>query len=981
MPSSSNLPTDDQPPDDATDALTEPSGAYATSLSMPFPPFIDPGQPAKPGDRGGPGSLPEALGRYRVDCFLARGGMGEVFRVIDVDFDRPLALKVLQERYRGHAELTERFLREARLTAQLQHPGIPPVQEVGRLPNGRPYFIMKLVQGHSLQQLLRERRSPSEGQAHLLGIFEQVCRTVAYAHAQGVLHRDLKPGNVMVGAFGEVQVMDWGLAKVLSVDPLADTVTPVKELLSAASVAASVAGNVLGTPAYMAPEQARGEVDTLDARSDVFGLGGILCDILTSQPPFAGDNHRDNHRRAVRGDLEETFARLDGCGADAELVAVARVCLAPDRADRPRDAGAVADAVAAYQEVERERLRLAEVARGQAQVRAEEEHKRLLLERQKRQVTLVLAGAVLLVLLAGIGATVAALLRAWEQTDRAEGAEQEAVAKATLAQERSAEAEKQRGLANAKGRAAQEQAEIARKVKDYLVETFRSPDPYAAGDKVTVAEALKQAVKEIDRLDQPLLQEELLTAIGRTCLHLRLTEAVDVWKKVVALQTRRLGADHVETLAGVNFLGLAYQADGQPEQAVPLLREVLAKRQARLGEDHPDTLRTLSGLAAAYQDLERLDEAVPLFEAVLARMQTRLGPDHADTLAAMSQLGLAYLAAGRHEKAVTVLQELLTKRETQLGPDHADTLHSRDHLARAYHQAGDFARALPMYLQILKKRQEVLGVNHPDTFVSMNHLALAYQDNGQLPKALPLFEEALAKTWVRLGADHPITQMTVNHLGLAYQADGQWKKALPMLEELLSKRKRQHGSDHPHTLTSLSNLAVAYLEAGRPADAEKLFAEWVERRRPRLPADDVTLARGLHRLGACRVLLRKFAQAEAPLRDCVEVYRKQRPGSSLLFDAQSLLGASLAGQEQFTAAEPLLLGAVQGFQELGAKLSPEERRRGSAALDRLIDFYETRGNAAEVGRWRAVRDARDGRTPEAGDGGPVQRRRFKASRQ
>src|SRR5262249_42311604 len=178
---------------------------------------------------------------------------------------------------------------------RLQHPGVVPVYGLGRLAAGRPYFTMKLVQGRTLAELLAARTGPGQDRPRLLKVFEQVCQALAYAHARGVIHRDLKPANVMVGAFGEVQVMDWGLAKLLSAapadagsEPPADRgdVLPTR----CAAGGETQAGAVLGTPGYMAPEQARGEVDTLDARCDVFGLGALLCAILTGQPPFGGDN-------------------------------------------------------------------------------------------------------------------------------------------------------------------------------------------------------------------------------------------------------------------------------------------------------------------------------------------------------------------------------------------------------------------------------------------------------------------------------------------------------------------------------------------------------------------------------------------------------------------------------------------------------------------------------------------------------------------
>ena len=368
------------------------------------------------------GEMPVLGGRYRVDGFVARGGMGEVYRVLDGEFDRPLALKVVQEKFRGRGDVADRFLREARVMGQLQHPGIPPVQEMGRLPDDRPYFLMKLVEGRDLNALLGERSSPADRQAYYLGVFEDVCRTVAYSHSRSIIHRDLKPHNIMVGAFGEVQVMDWGLAKVLSSRAIVSdgpglserpappsATTPAAEstieLMNTPGTPGdfSVAGAVLGTPAFMAPEQARGEVGLLDPTCDVFGLGGILCVVLTGRAPFAVGNRVDNLRRAMAGDLSDAFERLDRCGADAELVDLAKRCLAPDPGARFADAGQVAQAVAGYLGLVGERLRQAELAQAQAEIRAREESKRLALERQKRRATVALATSLLVFLtLAGV---------------------------------------------------------------------------------------------------------------------------------------------------------------------------------------------------------------------------------------------------------------------------------------------------------------------------------------------------------------------------------------------------------------------------------------------------------------------------------------------------------------------------------------------------------------------------------------------------
>ncbi len=348
--------------------------------------------------------LPREIGRYQIDGEIGRGGVGAVFKARDVDLGRDIAIKVLLGSHHERPEVVRRFVEEAQIGGQLQHPGIVPVHEMGLVGGDRPFFAMKLVKGQTLSRLLDERESPACERPRFLSVFEQICQPLAYAHARGVIHRDLKPSNIMVGPFGEVQVMDWGLAKVLARGGEADDrragkpkdLSIISTARSSAAGSESLAGSVLGTPAYMSPEQARGEIDLLDERSDVFGLGAILCEILTGSPPYEGETAAEVHGRALRGELNAALARIDECGADPEVRALARACLAIEPRERPPTAGAVARQMRTYLDSLDERAQRLAIEAAESRVRARS-------ERKARALTVALAAVATIAIALGAG--------------------------------------------------------------------------------------------------------------------------------------------------------------------------------------------------------------------------------------------------------------------------------------------------------------------------------------------------------------------------------------------------------------------------------------------------------------------------------------------------------------------------------------------------------------------------------------------------
>lgn len=306
----------------------------------------------------GEGPLVSRIRRYEILSEVARGGMGRVLRAWDSLLRRVVALKVLHKVPKEQHIIAQRFMREGRIIARLEHPGIVPIYEIGDSPEAGLFIAMRFVEGKSFDEVLRERRDDAEDLPRLLKVFEQVCETMAFAHSRNIIHRDLKPANIMLGDFGVVNVMDWGLAKDLdhtnpaSTDPELPDVLPHdlpedERTDESRTTMSTQDGTVLGTIAYLPPEQALGRPQDVDKRADVFTLGGILCTIITGSPPYAGKSFNEVYRKARNGKLDDAHARLNAADVDPQLIKLATECLQKDPDNRPADASHVARVITA----------------------------------------------------------------------------------------------------------------------------------------------------------------------------------------------------------------------------------------------------------------------------------------------------------------------------------------------------------------------------------------------------------------------------------------------------------------------------------------------------------------------------------------------------------------------------------------------------------------------------------------------------------
>jgi tetratricopeptide (TPR) repeat protein/tRNA A-37 threonylcarbamoyl transferase component Bud32 len=887
----------------------------------------------------------QIFGDYELMKEIARGGMGVVWKVRQISLDRLVAVKMIRAgRLADEADL-RRFRAEAEAVAGLDHPHIVPIYEVGE-HQGQPYFSMKLIEGQSLAQWIKAgkgQKSDRQRQRRSAQLLATVARAVHHAHQRGILHRDLKPGNILLDAAGQAHVTDFGLAKRIEGGGPTST------------------GAIVGTPSYMAPEQARSEKG-LTTAADTYGLGAVLYELLTGQPPF----HADTPLDTVLAVLEQEPARPRRLSpaTDRDLETICLKCLDKEPTRRYGSAEALAEDLEHWQAGEPIRARPSGVG------------ERAWKWARRRPAVAALLMTLAVVLAAGIGG----LAVLWQRAERARTDEQEQHLAADQAR-RQAEA-----------------------VAHFMVAALRSPDPALDGREVKVADVLDQAAAKVNRdfADDPAMQEPLLEALAETYDGLglpaqevglreqilalrrdrlgpddddtlsamdqlgvacwragRSVEAMALQEPVLQKRRQTLGSDHAKTFNAMNNLGTSYQTGGRPIEAVALFQEALAGQRVLLGDQHPDTLATLDNLAWAYREGGRSAEALPLYEEVLRGRTAVLGPNHPKTLTSMNNLALGYDSLGNHAEAAVRLEEALKRMRPALGPDHPETLTAMNNLANAYRASGRSAKALPLLEEAVKRTEAKLGPDHPKTLIAMSNLAGTYRVTERTAEAVRLFEETVKRSRAKLGSDNPQTLLAINGLAVAYFAAGRPGDAAPLLAEALKGREAKLGPDHPETLTSMNNVGVAYMFAGQLGQADKILREAADRHRRHLGAhgstdpDLLKLASCLTLLGDCLVRRERFAEAEPFLRESLGIWDKKGPKEWRRFQSQSLLGAALVGQGKFAEAEAPLVGGYQGMVQQERSIPAFFKQQVTMARERIARFYEAWGKPEKAKEWRA----------------------------
>jgi serine/threonine protein kinase len=890
-----------------------------------------------PGSRVGPYTLMQQIGE---------GGMGVVYEAEQqTPFRRRVALKVIKPGLETD-QIIGRFEAERQALALMDHPDIARVLDAGTTDSGRPYFVMELVHGLPITDYCdRYRLTPAER----LALFVRVCRAIQHAHQKGVIHRDVKPSNVLVALHDGrpvPKVIDFGLAK--AVDPRRAERTMFTRF-----------GQVIGTLEYMSPEQAGMGALDVDTRSDVYSLGAVLYELLTGSTPLRRASLRRTDyaeilRRIREEDTPRPSTRLCESGAELAIVSTRR------RSEPARLAKLIRGELdwIVMRALEKDRTRRYETASGLArdverflggepvEAGPPSATYRLRKYARKHRGALATAGAFagLLVLAAAVS-TRQAYLATKAKNEAQEASERSRVNEAKA---REQEAQARRSAAESEG--------VLTFFRDRVLSAARPEGQEGGlGKDVTIRKAVDAAEPKIAAAfrDQPTVEASIRNALGETYLDLgEPALAIRQFERAVALRTTKLGTDHLHTLEGRNNLAAAYRIAGRTAEAIALHEETLKLRARKLGPVHRDTLVSRNNLATAYRAAGRTAEAIALHEETFKLMTSRLGPVHRETLISRGNLAAAYRIAGRTAEAIALNEETLRLRATTLGPDHPDTLVSRNNLAAAYRDAGRTAEAIVLHEETLRLRAATLGPDHPDTLSSRNNLAHAYWAAGRTAEAIALHEETLRLGAAKLGPDHPTTLISRNNLAQDYLAAGRTAEAIALNEETLKLKTTKLGPDHHLTLVSRNNLAAAYLAAGRTPEAIALNEETLELMKKKLGSDHPDTLQTRNNLARAYAAAGLFARSELILRQCLTTREKVQPDDWITFYTRSQLGGSYLGQRKYAEAERLILQGYEGLKAREAKIPAPGKLRLPEAAERVVRLYETWGKPEKAAMWR-----------------------------
>ncbi len=835
--------------------LSEPTGQL---------PNAAPAQPDSAEVAEGPGAR---IGPYKLLQQIGEGGFGVVFLAEQTEpVQRRVALKVLKLGM-DTRQVVARFEQERQALAMMDHPNIARAIDAGATASGRPYFVMDLVKGQPIVAYCDQNRLPI---AERLELFAQVCAAVQHAHGKGVIHRDLKPGNVLVATVDGrplAKVIDFGIAKATSQKLTEKTLFTEHQ-------------QVIGTLQYMSPEQAAGSLD-IDTRTDVYSLGVLLYELLTGSTPF----DERTLGAAMFGELQRLIREVDPPRPSTRLSAARETiaAIAAQRGVEPRRLGVLLRGDLDWivmRALEKDRARRYETAsdlaadvlrhlRGEAVVAAPPSAGYRLRKFVRRNRALVLASAATgTALLAGVIAFAWQARIAADERDRA------------VAMQRTAN--EQRRLAEDHARAESTARRRAEAITGFVTQALRSADPVHGGrQNATIVEAMQKAVRMIDGgvlRDEPQLTAELLETIAEVLGdHGRADEALPLAERALVLTRKLHTGPHAATARSLRTLGFVTSQLGRSEQALAIDRELLAMlRQLPDGDD--EALSTAqNNIATALAHLGRYAEAEPIMRQALATTVRLVGAESSEAANGKGTLGGILEHLGQTEAAEALFRE--ARATLQLLPgDHPSKVANACSLGHLLWSTGRAAEAEPLFAEALAANRRMFAGDHPVTVKCLANLAATHEAQHQLDAAEPLRREAVRMSQAVFPGDHLITADMLVALHDLHRRQKRDAEALPYLEQAVGMWRRL-GIDE-ELATGLNRLGTLLYDLRRDAEAEPVLAEALERDRRLHDGDHATIVSSLILLGRARLALNKPIDAQQPLDEALAMHARLQPGPS-----------------------------------------------------------------------------------------------------
>ena len=815
----------------------------------------------------------KTIGHIQIVNLIDKGGMGDVYEGLDTKLNRKVAVKVIGSKARRDPKSKARFLREAQALSQLKHPNINQIFEYMEEKDS-DFLVLEYIEGEPLKQKIKVGMEKSEK----IKVAEQIANVLKATHEKGIVHRDLKPSNVMLAKDGDIKVLDFGLARFIeprirrlqkhikeekapslsfeniSVEEPEQTLTLTGETTESVAEKSdspedadfeTLGGNIMGTPLYMSPEQARGE--PVGPAGDMFSFGLLLQEMFMEQPPYeVTDGSVTLIEKAARGESRP----VSGLSPDFETLINRLKSMSP--AARPT-AVETAERLVQIREKPKKRLRrLAAAAIISTFVLFAIKYT-IDLSRERSQAIQARDEAT---------NVVEFLVGLFEVSDPGEARGNTITARELL--EKGAN-EIERGL--------EKQPLIRARMMETIGTVYRKLGLYK--NSAPLLERAREINEALLDADSPRLAESLLSVALLYDDQGKYEDAEKLVRRSLDIRGKTLNADHPDYAESLLELGWLNYKKGKFPEAESCFQRTLEIREKAYGSHHPEVAESLEALGQMHYIQRRFEKAVPFLRQAITIRESVQGTDHPDLASSLSNLANIIYYQGKYEEAKELYERSLTIKKKSLGSIHPDVANTLDNIGILFHAQGKLDEAIAYYEQALEVRKQSLGENHPDVAYSYDAVARVYYGQGQHQKAVLFFQKSLETYEKTLGPDHAQLPNTIHSLAQAYQMIGNETESEILHKRGLKIRKDNWGPEHYRVYKSLEDLSYFYLMAERYEEAETHF-----RRSLKIleKEEDVTeyMVQLLSNLGYTLTILKKYQESEQTLKRALEECEKDK---------------------------------------------------------------------------------------------------------